>query len=48
MIKDWRKSKKADELREYIDKHFKPKKPGMKNLDREIIIDFVAKEIEKI
>lgn len=43
---DWRKSKKADELREYLDKVYKPRKQGMKNLDREIIIDFVAKEID--
>ncbi len=48
MKKDWRKSKKADELREYIDKVFKPReKDGMSGLDREIIIDFVAKEISK-
>ena len=30
---DW-----EEELRDYIDKTLKPKKPGMKNLDREIII----------
>jgi hypothetical protein len=42
---DWRKSKKANELREFIDKVFKPRKPSIKNLDRELIIDFVAKEI---
>ncbi len=48
MEDDWRKSKKADELRKYIDKFFVPKKKNtMKNLDREIIIDFVAKEIHR-
>ena len=46
MKKDWRKSKKADELREFIDKSFKVKKPTLGGLEREIIIDFVAKEIE--
>lgn len=45
--KDWRKSKEADELRKFIDSQFKIRKPTMKNLEREIIIDFVAKEIEK-
>ncbi len=45
--KDWRKSAKADELREYIDKVFKPKKPTMGGLDREIIIDFIAKEVSQ-
>jgi len=44
---DWRKSEKADELRFFIDEVFKPKKPSIKNLDREVIIDFVAKEVEK-
>lgn len=47
-MQDWRKSEKADELREYIDTHLKPRKEGMKNLDRELIIDFVAKQIEVI
>lgn len=46
-MKDWRKSKEADELRDYIDAHLKPRKAGMKNLDREVIIDFVAKQIAK-
>jgi hypothetical protein len=45
MSMDWRKSKKANELREYIDKVFKPRKEGMKNLDREIIVDFIALEL---
>jgi hypothetical protein len=45
-MKDWRKSKKAGELRDFIDKVFKPRKAGPKNLDRELIIDFVAKEIK--
>lgn len=44
---DWRESAKADEFREYFDKTLKPKKPTMGNLDREIIIDFIAKEIEQ-
>jgi hypothetical protein len=45
-MSDWRNSEKANELREYIDKVYKPRlKDGMKNLDREIIIDFIAKEI---
>ena len=35
-MKDWRKSKKADELRDYIDKVFKPRRVGMKNLEREL------------
>lgn len=42
---DWRKSTKADELREYIHKVFKPKKKDIAGIDREIIIDFIAKEI---
>lgn len=46
-VKDWRKSKKANELRSYIDTVFQPRKGLMKNLDREIIIDFVAKEVER-
>lgn len=46
MKKDWRKSKKADEFRKYIDKVFKPRNVGFKNIDRELVIDFVAKEIE--
>ncbi len=44
-MKDWRKSAAANELRDYIDKYFKPRKAGMQNLDREVIIDFVAKQI---
>lgn len=44
-MKDWRKSDRAKELRDYIDRVYKPRKAGMENLDREIIIDFVAKEI---
>jgi hypothetical protein len=46
MKNDWRKSAKAEELRQFIDAVFKPRKAGPKNLDREIIIDFVAKEIK--
>lgn len=38
--KEW-----ADELREYFDRHLKAKKPGMKNLDREILVDFVRKTL---
>lgn len=45
-MEDWRKSEKADELREFIDKSFKVKRPSMGGLERELIIDFVAKEIE--
>lgn len=44
-MKDWRKSKKADELRDFIDKSFKVRKPTLGNLEREMIIDFVAKEL---
>lgn len=44
---DWRESAKADELREFIDKSFRVKKPTMGGLERELIIDFVAKEVEK-
>ncbi len=40
--KDWEK-----ELSEYIDKTLKPKKPGIKNLDREIVIDFVRKLLDQ-
>lgn len=32
------------ELREFVDKVFKPKKPGMKNLEREILVDFVDRQ----
>lgn len=45
-MRDWRRSKKANELRKYIDKVYRPLDAGIKNLDREIIIDFVAKEID--
>ena len=34
MEKDWRKSKKVDELREFIDRFFKPRNKGMKNWDK--------------
>lgn len=46
-IKDWRKSKAAHELRSFIDTVFQPRKGSlyMNGLDREIIIDFVAKQI---
>lgn len=43
---DWRKSDKANELREYIDSSFKQVLPGMTGLGRELIIDFAAKERE--
>lgn len=46
-MKDWRKSKKADELRNYINTSLKPRKPTLGGLERELIIDFVAKEVEK-
>lgn len=42
--RDWRNSAKANELREFIDQSFKVKKPTLGNLERELIIDFVAKE----
>lgn len=42
---DWRKSAKADELRDFMKKVFKPRKQGIANLDDEIIIDFIAKEL---
>jgi hypothetical protein len=45
MKKDWRKSAKANELRDFIDKQFKVRKPTIKNLEREVLIDFVAREI---
>jgi hypothetical protein len=32
------------EFREYFDKTLKPKKPTMKNLDREILVDFIRSE----
>ena len=31
-----------EEFREYFDKTLKPKKPTMKNLDRELCIDFIS------
>lgn len=43
---NWRKSAKAKEFRDYFDKFLKPKKQGMKNLDREILVDFIAKEVD--
>lgn len=47
MNRDWRKSKQADELRDFIDKVYKPRKATMKNLERELIIDFIAKIMDK-
>ena len=32
-----------EEFREYFDKCLKPKKPGIKNLYREILVDFIEK-----
>lgn len=32
-----------EEFREYFDKALKPKKPTMKNLDRELLVDFISK-----
>lgn len=43
----WRDSAKANEFREYFDKTLKSKKPTMGGLDREIIVDFIAKEIKE-
>lgn len=34
---DWK-----EEVREYFDKTLKAKKPTMKNLDREIMVDFIS------
>jgi len=34
------------EFREYFDKTLKPKKPTIKNLDRELLVDFISK-VEK-
>jgi hypothetical protein len=36
-----------DEFREYFDKTLKPKKPTIKNLDRELCVDFISKQIEQ-
>lgn len=36
-----------EEFRGYFDKCLKPKKTTIKNLDREIIVDFIKKEITK-
>lgn len=33
------------EFREYFDKCLKPKKPTIKNLDRELVIDFINKTL---
>lgn len=44
----WRKSEKADELRAFIDSSFKVRKPTMGGLERELIIDFAAKEIQRL
>lgn len=43
----WRASPKANELRAYIDKVLKPRKSTIENLDREIIVDFIANEVAK-
>lgn len=44
--------KDKKELRQYIDTIFKPKKPGMKNLDREMIVykieTIISSKINKI
>lgn len=36
-----------EEFREYFDRCLKPKKPTMKNLDREICINFITTLLEK-
>jgi len=36
-----------EDFREYFDKTLKPKKPTMGNLDRELCIDFIGKQISK-
>jgi hypothetical protein len=33
-----------EELREFFDKSLKAKKPTMKNLERELLVDFVSKQ----
>ena len=33
-----------EELRQYFDKHLKAKKETMKNLDRELLVDYFAKQ----
>lgn len=35
------------EFREYFDKTLKPKKPTIKNLDRELLVDFIRKLLIK-
>lgn len=47
-MSDWRKSKKANELREFINSTLKPKNATLGGLECELIIDFVAKEIDKV
>jgi len=37
----------SEEFREYFDKHLKPKKPSMKNLDREILVDFINRTLNR-
>jgi hypothetical protein len=39
-MEDWEK-----EFRDYFDKTLKPKKPTIGNLDREILVDFIRKQI---
>lgn len=36
-------AEKIIEFREYFDKNLKPKKPSMKNLDREVLVEFLRK-----
>ena len=40
---DW-----ENEFREYFDKTLKPKKPTMKNLDRELCVNFIKNTIRSI
>lgn len=46
-LRDW-----EEEFREYFDKALKPKKPTMKNLDRELCVNFIknllSTELESI
>ena len=39
--------KRCEELREYFDQTLKPKKPTMKNLDRELLVNFLSESIQQ-
>ena len=42
--KDTIREEWKEELRDFYDKNLKAKKPTMKNLEREILVDFVQKQ----